>query len=107
MLFIYAGATKLFGIQQTADLIATKFSIPEAFASYTAPLESATGMPTPQVLAVVVDSLELLAALVIALNFGARFFLFVSVLHVGISTCYLYDFRNQPGHGNAGCWSMS
>lgn len=64
-------------------------------------------MPTPQLLAIVVCSLELLAALMIALNFGARFFLFVSVLYVGISTCYLYDFRNQPGDGNAGCWSMS
>ncbi|WP_235983692.1 hypothetical protein [Bradyrhizobium australiense] len=60
-------------------------------------------MPTPQLQAVVVDSLELLAALMIALNFGARFFLVVTVLHVGISTCYLYDFRNYPGHGNAGC----
>ncbi|WP_225673035.1 hypothetical protein [Bradyrhizobium hereditatis] len=43
LLFIYTRATKLFGIQQTADLIATKFSVPEAFALYIAPRESATG----------------------------------------------------------------
>ncbi|WP_246175787.1 DoxX family protein [Bradyrhizobium paxllaeri] len=79
LLFIYTRATKLSGIQQTADLIATQISIPEAFAPHTAPLESATGMPTPQLLAVAVDWLELIAGLMIALNFGARFFVFVLV----------------------------
>ncbi|WP_236843152.1 hypothetical protein [Bradyrhizobium icense] len=90
---------KLFGIQQTADLIATNFLIPEAFAPYTAPLESATGMPTPQFLSVVVGALELIARLMIALNFGARFFVFLLVFYVGIST-YL-RLWNQPAPGNA------
>jgi putative oxidoreductase len=36
VLFIYVGATKLFGIQATADLIAAKVVIPTVIAPYTA-----------------------------------------------------------------------
>ncbi len=40
-------------------------------------------MPTPQPLAVVVGALELITGLMIALNFGARFFVFVLVFYLG------------------------
>jgi len=73
VLFIYLGATKLFGMQATADFIATKITIPAALAPYTAQLESATGMTTPQLLAVVGGVFEILAGL----------------------TFYFYDFWNQ------------
>ena len=54
VLFIYTGATKLFGIQATADIIAAKVSVPEALATYTAQLESLTSMTTPQLLAIAI-----------------------------------------------------
>jgi putative oxidoreductase len=101
VLFIYTGATKLFSIQQTAELIATKVEIPAGLTAYTAQLESSTGMTTPQLLAVVVGALEVIAGLMIALNFGARFFAFLLVFYVGISTYYFYDFWNQPAPANA------
>ena len=44
VLFIYTGATKLFAIQATADIIAAKVTVPSALATYTAQLESLTSM---------------------------------------------------------------
>ena len=51
VLFMYTGATKLFAVQQTADFIATKVTIPAVLAPYTSQLETMTGMPMPQLLA--------------------------------------------------------
>jgi uncharacterized membrane protein YphA (DoxX/SURF4 family) len=101
VLFIYTGATKLFGIQATADIIAAKVAIPEALAPYTAQLETMTGMPTPQVLAIAVGGFEVLAGLMIALNFGARFFALVLIIFVAVVTFYFHDFWNQlpPDNG--------
>ena len=74
VLFIYSGATKLFDIPATADFIAAKVAIPALLAPYTSQLETLTGMPMPQMLAICVGGFEILAGLMIALNFGARFF---------------------------------
>ncbi|MBV9563052.1 MAG: DoxX family protein [Bradyrhizobium sp.] len=95
VLFIYTGASKLFAVQATADSIASKVIIPDVLAPYTAQLESLTGMPTPQVLAIAVGAFEVIAGLMIALNFGARFFAFLLILFVCAVTFYFHDFWNQ------------
>ena len=102
VLFVYTGASKLFAIQMTADTIASKVVIPDVLAPYTQQLETLTGMPTPQVLAIAVGSFEVIAGLMIALNFGARFFAFLLVLFVCAVTFYFHDFWNQTSPGNAG-----
>jgi putative oxidoreductase len=101
VLFIYTGATKLFGIQATADLIAAKVPIPELLAPYSAQLEAMAGMPTPNVLAIVAGGFEVLAGLMIALNFGARFFALLMIVFVAVVTYYFHDFWNQvpPDNG--------
>jgi putative oxidoreductase len=101
VLFIYTGATKLFGIQATADIIAAKVVIPEVLAPYTTQLETMTGMPTPQLLAIAVGGFEVLAGLMIALNFGARFFALILIIFVAVVTFYFHDFWNQvpPDNG--------
>jgi putative oxidoreductase len=101
VLFIYSGATKLFGVQATADFIAAKVAIPSLLAPYTAQLETMTGMPTPQLLALSVGSFEIIAGLMIALNFGARFFAILLILFVLVVTFYFHDFWNQPAPDNA------
>jgi uncharacterized membrane protein YphA (DoxX/SURF4 family) len=101
VLFIYSGATKLFGVQATADFIAAKVAIPSLLAPYTAQLETLTGMPTPQLLALSVGSFEIIAGLMIALNFGARFFAILLILFVLVVTFYFHDFWNQPAPDNA------
>jgi len=74
VLFIYSGATKLFGIQATADFIAAKVVIPALFVPYTSQLETMTGMPTPQLLAIAIGAFEVISGLMIALSsFGREF----------------------------------
>jgi putative oxidoreductase len=101
VLFIYSGATKLFGIQATADFIAAKVTIPDLIAPYTAQLETMTGMPTPQLLAIVTGSFEILSGLMIALNFAVRFFAILMIIFVAVVTFYFHDFWNQTPPDNA------
>ena len=96
VLFIYSGATKLVGIQATTDFIAAKIMIPALFTPYTSQLETMTGMSTPQMLAIAVGAFEVIAGLMIALNFGARFFSILLIFFVGAATFYFHDFWNQP-----------
>src|SRR4051794_41636008 len=86
--FIYSGATKLFGIQATSEFFATKVVIPALFAPYMSQLETITGMSTPQMLAIGIGALEVISGLMIALNFGVRFFAIVLIVLVGAGTVY-------------------
>ena len=101
VLFIYTGATKLFGIQQTADFIASKVTIPTLIAPYTSQLETVTGMPMPQLLALSIGGFEIIAGLMIAVNFGARFFAILLIFFVLTATFYFHDFWNQASPENA------
>ena len=99
VLFIYSGAAKLFvGIKATSDFIATKVmtTVPDVVTPYVTQLEGITGMPMPQMLAISVGAFEVIAGLMIALNFGARFFAILLIIFVGAATFYFHDFWNQP-----------
>ena len=100
VLFLYLGATKLFAIQATAESIATKVGILALVAPYTAQLETMTGLTTPQMFAIASGTFEIIAGLMIALNFGARFFAVLLIFYVATSTFYFYDFWNQPLPGD-------
>jgi uncharacterized membrane protein YphA (DoxX/SURF4 family) len=101
VLFIYSGATKLFGIQATADFIAAKVAIPALLAPYTSQLETMTGLSTPQMLAIAAGAFEVISGLMIALNFGARFFSILLIFFVGATIFYFNDFWNQSPPDNA------
>src|SRR6202048_694486 len=101
VLFIYSGATKLFGIQATADFIAAKVAVPTLLAPYTSQLETMTGMSTPQMLAIALGVFEIVSGLMIALHFGVRFFAILLIFFVAAATFYLHDFWNQPAPENA------
>jgi uncharacterized membrane protein YphA (DoxX/SURF4 family) len=60
-----------------------------------------TGMPTPQLLAIAVGAFEIISGLMIALNFGARFFAILLIFFVAAATFYFHDFWNQPSPDNA------
>jgi len=98
VLFIYSGAAKLFGIQAISEAISSKVVVtfPALITPYTAQLESLTGITTPQILAIAVGIFEVIAGLMIALNFGARFFAILLIFFVGATTFYFHDFWNQP-----------
>src|SRR5437763_16364739 len=99
--FIYSGITKLFAIAATAELVSAKLVIPGLLAPYTSQLESMTGMSTPQMLAIAVGVLEVISGLMIALNFGARFFAILMIFFIAGATYYFHDFWNQPSPENA------
>jgi uncharacterized membrane protein YphA (DoxX/SURF4 family) len=101
VLFVYTGATKLFAVQATSDFIATKVTLPPLLVPYLAQLESVTGMATPQMLAIGVGAFEVIAGLMIALNFLARFFAILLVIFVVAATFYFHDFWNQAPPENA------
>jgi putative oxidoreductase len=96
VLFIFSGASKLLNLAATAQMT-EKIVIPAALATYTAQLESVTGMSTPQMLAIAAGVIELICGIMIALNFGARFFAIVLILFVAAATFYYHDFWNQTG----------
>ena len=96
VLFIVSGATKLFDLAATAQATA-KIVLPAVLAPYTAQLETMTGMHMPQILAIFAGGLELICGVMIALNFGARFFAVLLILFVAAATFYFHDFWNQTG----------
>ena len=101
VLFIFSGATKLLNLTATAQMT-EKIVIPAALATYTSQLEGVTGMSTPQMLAIAAGALELICGIMIALNFGARFFAILLILFVAAATFYYHDFWNQSGADAAG-----
>ena len=101
VLFIYSGLTKLFTIAATAEMISAKVVIPALVAPYAVQLEAMTGMPAPQMLAVAIGAFEVISGLMIAINFGARFFAILLIILVAVSTFYFHDFWNQAPPENA------
>src|SRR5579863_8149357 len=96
VLFIFSGAGKLLNLAATAQMT-EKIVIPTALATYTSQLEGLAGMPMPQILAIAAGALELICGIMIALNFGARFFAILLILFVAAATFYYHDFWNQTG----------
>src|SRR3984893_13780736 len=101
VLFIYSGATKLFAVLATAEVFLAKIVVPALLAPYTSQLETMTGMTTPQMLAVAVGVFEVISGLMIALNFGARFFAILLIFFVAAKIFYFNDFWNQTPPENA------
>jgi uncharacterized membrane protein YphA (DoxX/SURF4 family) len=96
VLFIFSGAAQLLDLTATAQMT-EKIVLPAALATYTAQFEGMTGMAMPQMLAIAAGALELICGIMIALNFGARFFAILLILFVAGATFYYHDFWNQTG----------
>jgi putative oxidoreductase len=101
VLFIYSGAAQLFDIPATMAAISDKVAIPALLAPYSLQLETLTGMPMPKMLAILVGGFEVLSGVMIALNFGARFFAILLIFFVAATTFYFHDFWNQASPDNA------
>lgn len=97
LLFIFSGASKFFDIGSTASIIETKVGVPEFAAPYAVQVEAAAGMTLFRLLAFIAAGVEVVCGLMIAFNLGARFFAFVLVVFVAVTTFYVHDFWNQAG----------
>jgi putative oxidoreductase len=96
VLFVFSGASKLLDLAATAQMM-EKVVLPAIAAPYTAQLETITGIPMAQLLAIASGALEVVCGLMIALNFGARFFSIILILFIATATFYFHDFWNQTG----------
>ena len=97
VLFVLSGATKLLDIPATTQSIAEKVAIPAMVAPYTAQVETMTGMPITQTLAIAAGIIEVICGLLIALNFGARFFAAILILFVIAATVSYHNFWDMTG----------
>src|SRR5271170_6144824 len=96
VLFVFSGASKLLDLSATAQMT-EKIVLPAIVAPYTSQLETITGMPAAQLLAIAAGGIEVVCGLMIALNLGARFFAILLILFVAAVTFYYHDFWNQTG----------
>src|ERR1700742_1844249 len=96
VLFVFSGASKLMDLSATAQMTQT-LVIPAVLPPYTSQLEGIVGMPMAQILAIASGALEVICGIMIALNFGARFFALLLILFVMAATFYFHDFWNQTG----------
>lgn len=101
VLFIYLGAEKLFDVQSTAKSMSDKIVIPSFLTQYVDNLHNLTQMEPFTLLAILIGGFEVLAGLMLAINFGVRFFAVLLILLVAVSTFYFYNFWAQPAPGNA------
>ena len=99
VIFIASGAMKFLDLGASAEMIATKIipTLPADILPYTQQLEELTKMELKQILAIAAAALELIGGILIALNFGARFFALILVLFVMAATFYFHDFWNLTG----------
>ena len=96
VLFVFSGASKLLDLSATAQMT-EKIVFPAIVAPYTAQIETLTGMTMAHLLAIASGALEVICGVMIALNFGARFFAILLILFVAAATFYFHDFWNQTG----------
>ncbi|MBI4274404.1 MAG: DoxX family protein [Rhizobiales bacterium] len=97
VIFLFSGAEKLMDVAGTAAVIAPKVTVPEALRGIAAQVESASGMTTPQLLAIISGVVELAGGLLIAFNIGTRAMAFLLVLFSIAATYYFHDFWNMTG----------
>ena len=71
--FVLRGVRKLLDLAGTAHLIEGKLWIPDVVAPYAEKLSTMSGMPTPQLVAIVLAIVQIVFALFIIFNVGSRF----------------------------------
>lgn len=93
-LFLVSGINKFLDLQSAAQAISAHFAVPAQLTEYTSQIESFTGMPIAQVIAIFGGAIEILGALAIATNLGARVFAVVLALFLVLTVFYFNDFWN-------------
>lgn len=101
LIFVLSGAQKLMDVNATAAMIAPKVILPEALSEFAVQLEGITGMPTPQLLAIISGVVELGGGLLIAFNIATRGMAILLILFTAAATYYFHDFWNMVGNDRA------
>jgi uncharacterized membrane protein YphA (DoxX/SURF4 family) len=97
VLFVFSGVMGLSDIAATAQQIADRVVIPADLAVYTTQLETLAGMPFSHVMAIAAGAAEIICGLMIALNFGVRFFAAVLIFFILAATFCFHNFWDMSG----------
>ena len=97
LIFVVSGAMKLLDISDTAAQIQPVVTIPDMLQDVVAQVETATSMTWPQLLAILAGVIEIVAALLIAFNIGARGAAAVLALFTLVTTFYFHAFWSMSG----------
>jgi uncharacterized membrane protein YphA (DoxX/SURF4 family) len=95
VIFVVSGTFKLMNISGTAAYIATKVTVPAALAGLAAQAETATGMQTPQLIALATGVVEVGFGLLLAFGILTRLSALVLMIFTALATFYFHDFWNQ------------
>ncbi|HWK01090.1 MAG TPA: DoxX family protein [Xanthobacteraceae bacterium] len=95
VIFVVSGTLKLMNISGTAAYIATKVAVPSALADIAAQAESATGMTSPQLIAIGTGIVEVVFGLLLAFGIATRLAALVLAIFTLLATFYFHDFWNQ------------
>lgn len=95
VIFVVSGTFKLMNISGTASYIAAKVTVPAALAGLAAQAESATGMQTPQLIALATGIVEVGFGLLLAFGIATRLSAIVLAVFTALATFYFHDFWNQ------------
>ena len=97
LIFIYSGVGKLLDLAGTAAYIAPVVTVPDFLAGFAAQLQQMSGMTVPQLLAILVGVVELVAGLLIAFNIGTRAAAAILAIFTLTTIFYFHDFWNMAG----------
>jgi uncharacterized membrane protein YphA (DoxX/SURF4 family) len=91
-IFLGSGARQLLHLSATAQFIQSW--MPSLFAPYAEKLSTLSGVPTPQLIAIIIALIQIALSLAIIFNVGSRFAAILLALYLAASTAYVFDFTN-------------
>jgi uncharacterized membrane protein YphA (DoxX/SURF4 family) len=94
LLFVVSGINKFLDLQGATQAITTHFAVPAQLLGYATQVETFTGMPIAQLIAILGGVLEVVGGLAIATNFAARTFAVLLAIFLAVTLFHFHDFWN-------------
>ena len=94
LLFVVSGINKFLDLQAATQAITTHFTVPAQLLGYATQIETFTGMPIVQLIAILGGVLEIVGGLAIATNFAARTFAVLLAIFIAVTIFHFHDFWN-------------
>jgi uncharacterized membrane protein YphA (DoxX/SURF4 family) len=97
--FVLDGLQRLMNVAGGAEALTQTVAIPATITALMTPLETALGLSSAQIFALLIGAIELFAALLFAFNVGTRFMAVVLIILTALVIFYGHAFWNLPaGH---------
>lgn len=94
--FVLDGLQRLMNVAGGAEALTQTVAIPFTITALMAPLETAFGLSSAQIFALLIGAVELFAALLFAFNVGTRFMAAVLIVFTALAIFYGHAFWTLP-----------